>query len=262
MNGFERHFLPRYLRKNFHVVACHREPLTNQIGAATTSMVVYCNHASWWDPMLAMYVRSQVFPHHQLYAPIDAAALEKYKIFQQMGFYGVSPSHRGAADFLRRSSQILQVAGSSIWITPEGKFCDPRELDSPLQPGLAHLAHSIERAQSHANAPQIWFIPAAIEYPFWEERLPECLCWFGQPVQVAWNSAHPLGKPAWQELLSQRLRDAQRALAEASIARNTQPFEVLLRGRVGSWSVYDTARQALARLRGRPMSLEHSGLWK
>lgn len=263
MSGFERTFLPGYLRKHFHVLACHQTTLTREITDGGTSLVVYCNHASWWDPMLALMVRTRVLPQHKLYAPIDEVALEKYKIFQRMGFYGVSSSLHGATEFLRRSMRILHAPGSSIWITPEGKFCDPRELDAPLQPGLAHLAHSIERSGPSAQPrPKVWFIPAAIEYPFWEERLPECLCWFGQPTSVSWNSDRPTGKTAWQQLLSDRLREAQRELAAASIARDTSHFTVLLRGKVGSWGLYDWCRRTWSKLRGQTISLEHSGLWK
>ncbi len=81
---FERHFLPRYLRKHFHVLACNRNTFGGMNLGADTSLVVYCNHASWWDPMTAMYVRSQIMPAHKQYAPIDAEALEQYKIFKSM----------------------------------------------------------------------------------------------------------------------------------------------------------------------------------
>lgn len=273
MDGFERHFLPRYLRKHFHVVACNRSAIPSAALADNTSLVVYCNHASWWDPMLAIYLRSQLFPHHKLYAPIDAAALEQYKIFKSMGFYGVASSHRGAAEFLRRSLLILKTSGSSIWITPEGKFCDPRQVDQPLQPGLAHLAHAVSRPSTNTTGeatknggsvtePVTWFLPTAIEYTFWEERLPECICWFGEPMQVQWHAATDCTKDQWHQLLTDKLRNAQRSLAAASMARDTAAFEVLLRGHTGSWSLYDMARRSWAKLRGKQVKLEHSGLWR
>lgn len=263
MNGFERHFLPRYLRRHFHVLACHRGSFRDVNPGTDASLVVYCNHASWWDPMTAMYVRSQIMPAHKLYAPIDTTALEQYKIFKSMGFYGVASSHRGAAEFLRRSLQIVKSPGSSLWLTPEGKFCDPRRLDEPIQPGLAHLAHAIQRAgDSNGSLPNVWFIPAAIEYPFWEERLPECLCWLGEPLLVRWQADQPRSKQEWLGILDAQLRNAQRRLAEASVARDTSQFEVLLRGKTGSWSIYDMARRSWAKLRGQKVSMEHSGLWK
>ncbi len=135
-SGFENHFLPRYLRKHFHVLACARSTLTAPIVDKGTSLVVYCNHASWWDPMVAIYIRSKMFPAHRFYAPIDASALEQYKIFKSMGFYGIDSSHRGTLEFLKRSLNILRTPATSIWLTPEGKFCDPRQLDEPLQPGF------------------------------------------------------------------------------------------------------------------------------
>lgn len=289
MMGFERHFLPSYLRKHFHVVASNHRALTPSILENKASLVVYCNHASWWDPMLALFLRSQLFRNHRLYAPIDATALEQYKIFKSMGFYGVGNSHRGAAEFLKRSLRILQTNGSSIWITPEGKFCDPRQLDQPIELGLAHLAHAIQRGvtrvvkdasrdqddhtlggggyDSDANdqsipKPTTWFIPTAIEYPFWEERLPECLCWFGDPVPVEWRTESVRSKDDWHELLGNKLRETQRQLAATSMARDPSSFEVLLRGKSGTWRLYDMARRSWAKLRGKQVTMEHSGLWK
>ncbi|MCC6507800.1 MAG: lysophospholipid acyltransferase family protein [Pirellulaceae bacterium] len=265
MHGFERHFLPRYLRRHFHVVAANHQALSPAITQGGSSMVVYANHASWWDPMIAIYLRARLMPNHCMYAPIDAAALDRYRIFKRMGFYGIAlGSHRGAVEFLKRSLRVAQSPRASLWLTPEGKFCDSRQLSQPFLPGMAHLASAIGNTNTHEvhGSHSVWFVPAAIEYTFWEERLPECLCWFGTPVEVHWNQPQSQSKEDWNQLFMQHLRDAQRQLSAASIARDTARFTVLLSGAAGSWGIYDAGRKALARLRGQKLSLEHSEkLW-
>lgn len=260
MHGFEGYFLPGYLRKHFHALAVNRASLPPEFYDANSAIVVYANHASWWDPLVAIFLRNKLLPQHRLYAPIDAAALDRYRIFHRMGFYGIaSNSQRGAIEFLQRSATIVQSPAASLWLTPEGKFCDVRDRDQPLLPGLAHLAATIEQtpASSPPSSQSVWIVPAAIEYTYWEERLPECLCWFGSPIQIHWGQA-TLDKPAWEQRLTQQLRQTQCELAAASIARNAAQFELCLSGQAGSWSVYDACRRFTARLRRQSLKLEHS----
>ncbi len=215
-NGF-LWFSRRYLRKHFHAFALNRSCLQGFEFSERDALVVYANHPSWWDPISALVLARQVFPKHRVYAPIDARALQKYKMFSRMGFFGVSPSRAGAIEFLRRSQAILSQPGSSIWLTPEGRFVDPRESSAPLAAGLSHLATRLATQNSQVDtdkAPrQLFFIPCAVEYAFWEERKPEALCWFGRPVCVAVrDQASDLAteqrgdKAAWNRLLTDRLR--------------------------------------------------------
>lgn len=140
-------------------------------------LIIYGNHPSWWDPLIAHYLNLKLLSPRQFYAPIDAAALAKYAVFAKLGFYGVNlASHSGAAAFLKQSMSILEHPQTSLWLTPEGRFCDCRDHTAPLMPGLSHLCAKLRRGL---------VVPMAIEYLFWEERLPECLVYFGTPLDVA-----------------------------------------------------------------------------
>lgn len=208
-------------------------------------LVVYANHPSWWDPLLAHYLNAKLFNPRQLYAPIDASALEKYKVFSKLGFYGVSlSSHSGAAAFLKQSMGILEHPATALWITPEGRFCDCRDHSAQLMPGLSHLCTKLSRGVA---------LPMAIEYVFWEERLPECLIRFGEPVSMLESGER--SKAEWTDLLSQQLRTAQAKLSEESVARDASKFTRVLRGRVGAGGSYDFMRRIkslVSRQRFRP----------
>lgn len=269
VSGF-RWFLKGYLRKHFHIVAAHLEQLDLSEITDSDSMVVYANHASWWDPLVAMYFAGRVFPSHRQYAPIDAEALAKYRMFARMGFYGVEQSTlRGAAEFLRRSVTILEHPGSAIWITPEGRFADVRDRRAELGGGLSHLAARLadRAARQPGGKRRVWYIPAAVEYTFWEERKPELLCQFGWPLCVTdpQQARNSLGdqagslddKQAWQRLLTERLRSVQDALADAVIAREAGYFQVLLHSRSGTYGVYDVWRRVFNRLRGGQLDIDH-----
>ncbi|TWU00364.1 Acyltransferase [Botrimarina colliarenosi] len=245
-----RWYLRRYLRKSFHAVAVGGpEPAIPR----DAPLVVYLNHASWWDPLVAMHLAERITPARTLYAPFDAAALARYPIFEKLGFFGVEQqTRRGAAQFLRTARSVFATPDTSIWMTPEGRFVDPREEAPAFQPGLAHLVADLAE-----RAPDAVVLPLAIEYVFWEERLPEALVWFGEPVRLR-ESRGGLDKAGWDDLLRARLRAAQGELAARSIARDASAFRVVLGGTAGVGGAYEPARWLHAKLTGQAYRAAHS----
>ncbi len=249
-------YIPRYIRKHFHALALNQQQLQAVAIQPTDRLVVYANHASWWDPLVAMYSAKHMFSDFTFYAPIDASALEKYRIFGKLGFFPVEQeTFQGAKQFLDVSLRLLEQPGTSIWITPEGRFVDARDHSAEFMPGIAHLAHSLQRRCLNSSI-RTWFIPIAIEYTFWEERLPEILVWFGRPQLVAQSETF-VSKAEWAERLMASLRESQQRLAKAAINRDESVFQVLLSGRAGTSRVYDPWRRFWARITGKPLDFQH-----
>ena len=260
LGGFQW-YIPRYIRKHFHSLALNRSELIPMDLSPNDNLVVYANHGSWWDPLVAMYSAHKMFTAFKFHAPIAAAALEKYRIFGQLGFFPVEQeSFQGAKHFLDVSLRLLERPATSIWITPEGRFADVRDHSAEFMPGLAHLAHSLQR-RAATGGMRTWFVPIAIEYTFWEERLPEILVWFGQPQLVAHRDSSErtpaLSKSDWNECLTTALRNAQKQLAAAAIARDDSVFEVMLSGGAGTSKVYDVWRRVWSRISGKPLEIQH-----
>jgi 1-acyl-sn-glycerol-3-phosphate acyltransferase len=210
-------------------------------------LIVYLNHAAWWDPLVGLILAQRLFPSRATYTPIEAKALGRYRFMERLGLFGIDPQTRsGGLRFLRVSRAILARADTALWITPEGRFADPRQRPVRFRPGLAHLARSLQRGV---------LLPLALEYPFWEERTPEALARFGEPIHVEDGNGRTVAD--WNARLEAELRTAQDALAEQAISRDVEEFEVLLRGRVGVGGVYDVWRRLVAPLRGEAFSPEH-----
>ncbi|EMI57184.1 lysophospholipid acyltransferase family protein [Rhodopirellula sallentina] len=246
-NGFHR-FLDTYLKRHFHAIAYENTPLPTEIsGNPDLPVIVYCNHPSWWDPLLAHFINQRLFHPRQLYAPIDAEALQKYKVFEKLGFFGVElHSASGAAAFLQTTAELFRRPATALWLTPEGRFADPRDHDAELMPGLAHLC---------AKAKEALVVPMSLEYVFWEERLPECLIRFGEAVSLA--EFPDRSKSQWGEDLTRRLRENQTHLAARVIARSSEPFHNLLRGKQGVSGVYDWSRRVKSWLTLRRFDASH-----
>jgi len=236
----------RYVRRHFHSLRVSRLGLPPE---SKLPLVIYSNHASWWDPLVGLVLKSECFAGRRLYAPMDAAMLERYKLFGRLGFFGVEQgSRRGAVQFLRAAEAILQSPEPLLALTPQSRFADVRERPVRFAAGLGHLAKRVEHAL---------FVPCVAEYVFWEERLPEILVRFGEPMEVRREHAAAFTSDWWTDQFEQKLEAAQDALAIESRRRDPAAFQSLMRGGAGQGGIYDWWRAAKAKLRGEKFNREH-----
>ncbi len=236
--GFFSRYSARYLKRHFHTVRLLQASIVpnDQKGP----LIIFLNHASWWDPLVCLLLKKEFLPGRPAYAPMEAAALEKYRFLKRLGFFPVeAKSTRGATAFLLTATAILEQPDSVLFLTPQGSFADVR---TPLafQPGLEHLARRLPRAT---------FVPLALEYSFWEERKPEILLAFGAPVAGKTNAP-----------LLDHLAATQAMLSDAVQRRVPEEWRSLSKSRSGvNWS-YDLWRGLRARLRGEPFDVDHGRL--
>ena len=241
--GFFRRIVRGYFARHFRAVRVSDSPRFALLGAGP--LIVYANHSSWWDPMVLTLLAARYMPERAHYAPMDAAALARYGILKHVGVFGVEmKTARGAAQFLRTGLSVL-AKGGVLWVTPQGRFADARERPLVFKPGLAALAARVPGGCT--------VLPLAIEYTFWDERLPETLLHFGEPVRVDGESADEI-----DAALRNALGATMEALAAKAIPRNPAAFEVFQQGRVGTGGFYEFGQRLFARLRGRTFQAEHT----
>lgn len=243
-------YVRRYLRRHFHAVRL----LTNAAGPdhpelGDERVIFYSNHPGWWDPLTFLLVGQALYPERMVYGPIDAGALGKYRFLERIGFIGIDPhTWRGAARFLRMMRAAGRRSDVIFWITAQGAFTDPRVRPLEIRPGVGH---GIAAAEGGI------VVPLAVEYPFWNERLPEAVVAFGPAIRIA---ATP-GRSAddWTRELARELEAVQDRLAAAVQSRDPRRFKTLLAGRVGVGFVYDAVRRLRAWAGGRPFDPSHGG---
>lgn len=195
----------RYLGRHFHSVRLSLAQHSRIDPEAP--LIVYLNHASWWDPLTCLVLHQTLFPDRVGYAPIDARQLERYRIFCGLGFFGVDPrSARGGVRFLRTADAILQQPRSVLWLTPQGRFCDVRERPVVVLPGLAHLA---------LRHPSAQLLPLALEYLFWQDRLPEVLARLG-PIRLGREVSAASSLDDMRDALGRLLAEVQDGLSAES----------------------------------------------
>ncbi len=241
-------YAPGYVGKHLHSVWVSG---AERLAAAQGSpAVLYMNHASWWDPMMAALLAGTYMGGRSHYTPIDAEALEKYKFFSKIGFFGIERNRlSGARKLLEVGGQILGGKNSVLWITPQGRFADVRERPLRFESGLANLL---------LRSPNCAVIPVAIEYAHWEERTPEALIRIGECVPI-----DPRERPAdLNARLEAKLAEEMDGLGQASMRRRLDGFTSLLEGSSGVGGFYDRWRKLKALARREQFSSAHSELGK
>src|ERR1700760_2266527 len=83
---FFRRVARRYFRRHFRSVMVQHLALLCE---AQGPLIVYGNHSSWWDPLLMILLAHAAQPGRRHYAPMDAAALQRYPIFRRLGIFPV-----------------------------------------------------------------------------------------------------------------------------------------------------------------------------
>lgn len=245
--SFFANYLHWYIGRHFHAM---RLANGDRFPSATGPLIVYANHASWWDPLSLIVISRHFLPDACHYGPMDAAALNHYGMFRKLGMFPVeSGTPRGAAQFLRAAREILSTPNSVLWVTPEGRFTDMRTRPAVFRPGLAALV---------ARTGACTLVPLALEYTFWDERLPEILISCGEAIKIPDGRLHTAAE--WSEQLAAGLAAVQDELATLSKQRDPALFTTVLSGTVGIGAVYDAWKRLLALLGGRAYEGSHGSI--
>jgi 1-acyl-sn-glycerol-3-phosphate acyltransferase len=238
-----RHVKRFYLARNVHAVRLSRggRPAAVPDGP----LIVVLNHPSWWDPLVGLAL-TELFPDRNHFAPMEGAALGRYRFFERLGMFGVeSGTVRGARTFLRTGCAILARPGTVLWVTAQGRFADPRQRPPGVRPGVARLVRELGRSV---------VLPLALEYPFWDERYPEALARFSPALVAERGGDHTTEE--WRARIEQALGDAQDSLAAEARRRDPTAFETLVGGKAGVGGVYGCWRWLRALARGERVQSE------
>jgi 1-acyl-sn-glycerol-3-phosphate acyltransferase len=132
-------------------------------------LVLYANHSSWWDGLLAFQVGR--FCKLDQYAMMEERQLREYPFHRKLGAFGVvRESARDGARSIEYASGLLRKTSRALWIFPQGKTIQNDARPLVLYNGAARI---IERA-GEADAS-----PVAIRYEFLDDYRPEAFVRIG-----------------------------------------------------------------------------------
>ena len=241
-------YLDWYLPRCFHTIY--------QVGSlgefkddGETPLLVALNHTSWWDVLLALYTERTCFGWER-YGVMDERQLLRYRFFAKLGMIGVDrTSLGGAREFLNYAQKLLRGQRRSLWMTPQGAMLSTRTRPIRFQPGLAHIAGTLDR---------FCFTTVVVHYEFWEERLPEAFVSLS-PI-VTYRQEDVADRKRWQRAQEARMEAQLNSLMESVQTRDPSQFTMMLRGSAGVNPVYDALRRIRAAITGRKFHAEHGGI--
>ncbi|MEM8757005.1 MAG: hypothetical protein AAGF47_04400 [Planctomycetota bacterium] len=216
----------RMLRKKFHAARITPGSLERLDAAANHDgpVVVCMTHAGWWDPMIGLLLHIERFdqklrraggPARAGIAPIDRAVLANVGIFKKLGLFGIDPddpASKGAlVEFAVGTMRDQHLP--TLWITPQGRFQDPRDA-MEIRPGVSAILSRLEN-------PQVLIL--ASEYPFWDDQKPEMLAHITEIERPERTTT-----AGWHRAVASAMPAAANKLAALAITRNAANFETLL----------------------------------
>lgn len=237
-------YAERQLRRRFHAVrlaAGSRESLEALRQFAGPASVAL-SHASWWDPMVAVWLHLRFFPERGNVSPMDARELSRFRFLTRLGIFGIDPDDPASLSAMVRhvAARLRAMPQGTFIVTPQGRFTDVREPVVP-RPGAASVLAELRGMPA-------WSV--AVEYGFWVDARPEVFL----RVDRLQTPADPR-RGEWQRTLQAGMQANADALAEAVRAREPGRFETVLGGGARVHPVYDLWLKL--RGRGRGIELDH-----
>jgi 1-acyl-sn-glycerol-3-phosphate acyltransferase len=228
---FERLFLAytkRELQRHFHGVHVAGLETIDRIDRSLP-IIVYCNHSSWWDALLAFILAREVFAL-DAYAMMEEKQLRRYRFFRLIGAFSVvRESPRAAVDSMRYAASLFTRPNVALWIYPQGVMVPNDVRPLRFYPGIARIAGMVGRVQ---------FVPVAHRYEFLMQQRPEAFSLIGDP----WMPEDPGTPENLAAALQKRLTDLLDVLRCRIAENELEGFRKILAGRMSVNERYDRIR--------------------
>ncbi len=237
-------YAERQLRRRFHAVRLARgsDEALRELGHEAGPALVALSHASWWDPMVAVWLHRRFFGRRGNVSPMDANELARFRFLTRLGIFGIDPDDPATLPSMVRHvvARLRSMPRGTFIVTPQGRFTDVREPVVP-RPGAASVLAELRGMRA-------WSV--AVEYGFWVDARPE--------VYVRVQPVHPPADPRraeWQRALQAGMQANADALATDVRSRDPARFLCLLGGEARVHPVYDLWLRLTGR--GRGIEVDH-----
>ncbi len=237
-------YVRRMFASKFHAfrVATGTRHVLASLADHSGPAIVVMNHSSWWDPLVALMLGHHLCPLRTGCAPMDARELAKFGILKKLGIFGIAPDDARSLPAMSRYvlDRFTTDPRATLWITPQGRFMDPRE-PVVLRPGAAAIA---------ARASNVRVVSLAVEFAFWVDQKPEVFTRLAEvPVPASPSTAR------WHGAMTQAMQANADVLAQLVRARDAAAFEHLLASDAPRDGSINPAMDLWLRLRGKKVAL-------
>jgi 1-acyl-sn-glycerol-3-phosphate acyltransferase len=169
--------------------------------AAEAPLLVVSNHASWWDPLVAMHVSTHLLSTDG-YALMDAKNLRRLPFFSLVGGFGVDLDRpEDGASSMRYAARLLDRPGRLVWVYPQGRERPITERPLGFRPGSAEIARVARKART---------LPVGLRYEFGGTERPTLWLSFGEALPTERDTTR--GREAQEAAVAEELDRIERAV--------------------------------------------------
>lgn len=148
-------------------------------GSAANPLLIYANHPSWWDGLLAFEISRRA--RLDSFVMMEEAQLRRFFLFRRVGAFSVSPTRRGAVESINYAAELLRANPQrAVWIFPQGEIVPNDARPVRFFNGAARI---VERAKKCST------VPIGLRLDFGEKFKPEIFVKIGAPrlIEAAEN---------------------------------------------------------------------------
>ncbi len=139
------------------------------------SLIITPNHISWWDGFFIDFINKNIF-NRKFYIMMLEHQLKRYWFFNKLGAYSIAPDKSiSIKETIKYTASVVTDSNNVAIIYPQGEIETFNSKSVNLKRGLKLFINSIEN--------NLVVLPVGFKLQFYEEKLPEVICRFGQPIE-------------------------------------------------------------------------------
>ena len=183
---------------------------------ATIPFIIYGNHSSWWDGLVAF----EIFRQAKLDAffMMEEKQLKKLFLFQRLGAFSiVRENRREAVKSINYSAELLKKSSRTLLIFPQGEIVSNDARPIKFYNGLSRIIEKIG---------EVYAVPIAMRYEFLGEFKPQIFVKIGLPELIKTDgNFNPKEKTA---IFAERLTTNLDKLKSDIINKDLNGFEKII----------------------------------
>ncbi|MCP9492946.1 MAG: lysophospholipid acyltransferase family protein [Pyrinomonadaceae bacterium MAG19_C2-C3] len=149
---------------------CGLEHLKAQ-ASASVPLVLYANHASWWDGLVTFQVGH--YAGLDQFFMMEEKQLRGYPLFRRLGCFSVvRDDARAALLSIKYATDLLNDTNRALWIFPQGELAANDLRPLKLFSGTARIISRCRRVRA---------APVAMRFEFLDDFRPEAFLKVGTP---------------------------------------------------------------------------------
>lgn len=135
------------------------------------SILVLCNHFSWWDGFFIFQINRLYFGKH-FHIMVTEDNYRKVWFFKYLGSFSVKRNSRSVLESLEYAGKLLDDPKNLVLIFPQGKLYSNHSESIHFEKGLINMINS--------SGKKFQYVFAAIFSDFFANRKPSIYCYLKQ----------------------------------------------------------------------------------